>query len=449
MQSNNAARDDVYSHMIARRAVARAALAVGVECMSQQSLDVLASVLLKYLSRVGQVLAEGVEASGRSSAHVNAIDALQAVEMCTTAAVQRVHVEGGNNGENGTNTTSVVPSASHEFANNDRSWRGLAEFCFGADWSLPDADENATNDTSNVDSSDPSMRVVTGAGGKVGPSATNSNNHNPNNLGNITSAVPYYGWNAPYPDEVPPFPLVVGKSPVANPHALPEAVGRSLHDASAMRSNSKGGDHRDDADAGDLEDLDSELQQIPDSLFVKEWGTLAFDQATSKSEGPLTADSDDAMDVDSPSPPAKRVRLQDVSEDVVEDDNDRILLPSFFPAFPKVTGSIPRTVLEQVEELQARKVVPDASIIKKTRPVDAAATADPTLTVRSALVSLDKHDYWGSSWQQQSSDLEDVVVPPGRSEMGAVQAQVVPLGRASGSRVSRIIEGSMEPSTLS
>ena len=55
-----ATRDDVYCHLVARRAVVRAALYLGIDCMSLESLDTLAGVLLEYLSRIGATLAATV-----------------------------------------------------------------------------------------------------------------------------------------------------------------------------------------------------------------------------------------------------------------------------------------------------------------------------------------------------------------------------------------------------
>jgi len=104
----------------------------------------------------------------------------------------------------------------------------------------------------------------------------------------------------------------------------------------------------------------------------------------------------------------------------------------------------------------------DAS--KKKRPGKSVSTdialsanlTDPALQVRSALVSLGQH-YWGSGWDEHqsnekasetaaSANLTNLVVPQGRAGADtSIQPQIVPLGRASGSRVSRILEGSMDP----
>jgi hypothetical protein len=53
MQANE---DNVYSHQVARRSVARAALHLGLDSMSEEALDVLGDVLLTYLQRVSLLL---------------------------------------------------------------------------------------------------------------------------------------------------------------------------------------------------------------------------------------------------------------------------------------------------------------------------------------------------------------------------------------------------------
>jgi len=65
----------------------------------------------------------------------------------------------------------------------------------------------------------------------------------------------------------------------------------------------------------------------------------------------------------------------------------------------------------------------------------------PSSSVRSALVELGKQHLWGSGW-----DTTLPLVKPGESSSTAteVNPQIVPLIKASGSRVSRILEGSMD-----
>jgi hypothetical protein len=94
-----------------------------------------------------------------------------------------------------------------------------------------------------------------------------------------------------------------------------------------------------------------------------------------------------------------------------------------------------------------------ASIDQKTTPAKVAVT-----DVRSSLVHMgmqqQQQGYWGSYHTddaQQAAILANVRVPQGRlteDNQGNPSAVVVPLGRASGSRVSRILEGSMDAAPI-
>lgn len=144
-------RDPVFSFEIARRAVGRAAFHLGIDTMSETALDVLADVLLNYLNRVGRTLSHLVEASGRTSAHVNFLDALQACEVVAAPAVERLHMRDSSGDE------QLFPSGGANAAGTHLSsdWRGLAVFLFGPKWLEDDEEE-------------PSTQEVQGAGGKQG-----------------------------------------------------------------------------------------------------------------------------------------------------------------------------------------------------------------------------------------------------------------------------------------
>ena len=86
-------KDPMYSFEIARRAVGRAALHLGIDSMTEQALDVMADVLLQYLARTGRALSHLAESSRRTSAHVNVLDAFQATQLVTSSAVGRLHLE--------------------------------------------------------------------------------------------------------------------------------------------------------------------------------------------------------------------------------------------------------------------------------------------------------------------------------------------------------------------
>lgn len=345
--------EELYCHEISRRSVARAALHLGIDGMSQDSLDVLADVLQHYLERIGKTMAHLVEASGRPSSHVNALDALQAIHMTTAPAAHQVN-----------ETTTVNRSQ------RSAPWQDLAVFLFGPKWEGP---------------------KEVGAGGKVGPSAP---------------AVG--GWRAPYLEEVPPFPAASDK--VANPHRLKADVGLSLHEnVSAL---------------GEKEVNEEDLKDIPDKVFT-EWGAVVEavaqkngkkDDETNKEETkPAATDDDEKKEENEDEPPTKKQKLGEEEPPPKRPP----YVASFMPSFP--------------QSLQSGRSFIDV-------PTATAATAPENLVcVRSSLVDLgQKAQYWGSGWDGAPQ------VPVGLTQADQQASVVVPLGRASNSRVSRILEGSMD-----
>ena len=137
-------RDSIYSFEIARRAVGRAAVHLGIDSMSEAALDVLADVLLNYLDRVGRTLSHLVEASGRTSAHANVLDALLACELEASSAVKRLHLRDDNGDDVFAGTGAMAAasggaSVSAATASRDSNqlssdWKGLASFLFGPKW---------------------------------------------------------------------------------------------------------------------------------------------------------------------------------------------------------------------------------------------------------------------------------------------------------------------------
>ena len=462
------ARDEVYCHLIARKAVARAALHMGIETMSREALDTLADVLISYLSRIGQSLAVGVEASGRSSAHCNVLDCVKAIEMNTESAVLRVYGVDASQSASGTNgvadgishSASRPPTQQEMMADQmNRSWKGLAAFCFGRNW-------NAPQTSSKTDSARP-------AGGKVGPSSVTE------------ETIRTHGWNAPYPEEIQDFPIVEGASnnmmATANPHTLPPEVADSFHTTDAAVQKAGKGEPQ------------VEKPEIPDTMLLREWGTKpkkigvqASNRATSNVTVNTTATNNEAATAgekrkasESPvppgeeQPPAKRSKTDSATTGVIGHSTTSGRkaprgLPGFFPLFPLSAGDT-RTVVA-LNDPAATTITQDSnSDVPAKRASDqkdsATSTAGSHLQVRSALVSLggassaswrdDKEYTWGA--------MKDLRVPSGRAQDAVASAAatvsdtnatnnpaaaasqiIVPLGRASGSRVSRILEGSME-----
>jgi hypothetical protein len=184
-----------------------------------------------------------------------------------------------------------------------------------------------------------------------------------------------------------------------------------------------------------------------------------------------------ALTLDEKAPP-KRVRISDKvagssSKMDPSYEHEKLYLPRFVPPFPAQRDGA-RTVLE---------APPSATAATGTADVTAAAASvpgrdddtEPGLRVRSALVSLHPEARGGigydsgSAWDGVTARTPLLSVPWGRptgdggtissggggsagSSSSAVPspsaataaAQIVPLGRASGSRVSRILEGSMD-----
>jgi hypothetical protein len=221
-----------------------------------------------------------VESSSRSSAHTNVLDALKAVDMCTSPAVHQLHLEGEKESNNNT-----VPSGT--------GWQDLAAFLFGADWQQ----ERVTQPT---------------AGGKVGPSS-------------IAKKQTKKGWNAPYLDEIPNFPQA---SPsCANPHTLPRNVALSLYGET-------------DASDDTIIQHEQELKSMPDEAFVTEWGAVQEEKGRVEKESGATKRKQ-AQEEPEEAPPAKRVKWNDGKPAAAAEDKHKPKssrpphVPSFLPLFPK------------------------------------------------------------------------------------------------------------------
>ena len=234
-----------------------------------------------------------------------------------------------------------------------------------------------------------------GLGGKVGPSAVAS-----------TSG----GWKAPFLEEIPPFPLASDR--VANPHRLKDQAALSLHgDVSEM---------------GEEGLKDDDLNAISDKVFTG-WGMMgpvrrnlnATTEETNKEDTkPVVAPTTDenlTKEEATDEPPRKKQKIS-------EDEPSRTRPPyvaSFMPRFPT--------------SLKPGRAIVDV-------PVATTATVSENMSdIRSSLVELGHNaQYWGSGWDAAPS------VPAGLSKTEPQTPVVVPLGRASNSRVSRILEGSMD-----
>jgi hypothetical protein len=428
---SSSSSEQVFSHELARRSVARAALHLGIDGLSEEALNVLADVLLEYLSRVGASLSKLVESSGRTSQHVNVLDALHAIQMTSAPTTQQLSLsqaiaadatteeeEGqGETQEQQQQQEVATPQAPPvPFSNN---WQDLAVFLFGPNWN---------------------QKVPSGgAMGKIGPSATASGS----------------GWEAPYLEEVPHYPLA---SPAcANPHPLGPHEGWSLHNDD------------EDSDQQQLEAakaVQQELANMPDAAFL-EWGQLrgadTVATETKSAAGATMAVDTKRKREDDEEPSLKRARLD--ADAVIKSKETKIeataalaprrpaYLASFMPDFPSVgtkrvltVGGAKAATTTATTSAAATKPssATTADTITSSTTMTPAAAAGTT-SVRDSLVQMHGF-YWGSGWD---NDKAAPRVLPGRAATEAPAdkmptATVVPLGRASGSRVSRILEGSMD-----
>lgn len=318
--TTTATTDDAsYCHWIARRAVARAALHLGIEHMTEEALTVLASCLLDHISRVGSLTAATAEASGRSSSHCNVLDVIQAVEMCTSSAVGVATPDAAEEHRSDTTGAQTKPPAYPA-----ESYKSLASFCFGPNWHQ----EDTTNNSRQQDS----RRRRANAKGLGGSAATG-------------------GWNVPFPEEVPPFPLrKVAKRPMM------ESLHVSVPEEGAAKAPAAS------SPTGEKKEDDTEALQ---DAF---WGSLESSDTSAVQED--TAASKE--------PPTKKQKRQNLD----------LFLPAFYPP-------IPRNVLRvelPTETAKARSVT-DVSAVRQALafpPVPARRPEDEDSEAKTAFASMDK-----------------------------------------------------------
>lgn len=427
LSSSFRARDDVFCHETARRAVARAALHLGLDSMSVEACDSLAAVLIAYLERVGRAVATTVEASGRSSAHANLLDALRAIEVCTEPAVTAVFSE---NAAAVPQTTEATPADPDRHNHSEQmSWKGLAAFCFGKQWREPlDQDAAAAAAPRNR-----------GRGGKVtgGEEETEVASGDDNNT---AEEVAHSGWRAPYPEEVVPFP--VASPTVANPHNLPEDLLQLEEMPDKLFASN--GDRKRERD----EEEDAETEPPAKKAKASDEAADVKPSAVDKKQG-AASKKDDIDTMAEAAAKAATEAAAEAASSVEEDKHRPWYFPKHWPSYPHKEVGTQALVLEDdplgtvgdeeiddiLEEIEGNPVA------KKS----GEAEADPTRSVRSALVQMG----WGTIRDTTgTTDPYELRVVPGArldaAAAGGAKGQIVPLGKASIARVNRILEGSME-----
>jgi len=467
--------DMEYCAELSRRAVARAALHLGIESISGDTLNILGDVLISYLERVGRVLANNVEASKRSSAHVNVLDTLYATEVCTAPGAMN------------------QPSSSY----SQLGWENLATFLFGKDWMLdrPNYDDNNTLGQRNEGTSDMkvystnSMNGVTSTG-DISAATTQSDNEN-------------QGWNAPFFEDVSDFPVRTSKQNntersfifldiakevevcrSGNPSKL---VGKDENINHSQSSGISGEESKTTTKpTGDFES--QILSNLSDDLFYQNrvtsfWGSndaiVNSNRINNENEGVVGKDKKNSSDstaktgmdnasneisgADNDSKKRKAnaasVKNKKVKFETTTTENDERtastagdvstnrpgFLPSFLPNFPP----------EYTYRSHRNKT--DTTLSNENVRQPLAFDESDAKAVRGSLVTLERgvrSKFWGSEWIDDTAAFRDnakvkhsMIVPTSiSSSVGDSKKHVAiePVGRQSSVRVSRILEGSLD-----
>ncbi len=532
---NHEPKDYYYTQKLAQRSVARAALHLGMESMSQDTLHVLSDALLCYMEKIGSFMSHFVERDGgaaglvvdsehnttittssnsstkksrqvnqhasskkaisptgrivggnRWSGHVNVLDVLHAVECCTSHTVNQVDF---NEEKSSSSTSSSVGELNH--MNN--SWEGLAEFLFGKDWLTIGAEggENdnlaleegiGTNEAKNDHQSTTAASASTSNGRVVGSksvgkalnyntisstaeSSTNklhegkkhpstnskslSSNHSDNDLKNR-------GWNAPYPDEVPVYPIrkhIKSLETLVNVNqACRDNFTRSNNkiktkkgseNDSMSHDNEKRSDGSSLASMYDQQQLDvaKRIGSIPHAVFEDGirtfWGDTMSRAAKNndKESQQNTSKNTDANTIESNKNNNKRKHVAFEMYELsmskrpkfepafADDKNNNTALPSyvpkFLPPFPPTHTYQPSSksaVASGVQSLNRR----DSRLLSQHTEIDSSSLIDTsslpmnskpdkfnqTANVKSALISLGqdvRKTYWGAMVDQGPS----------------------------------------------
>jgi hypothetical protein len=429
------------------------------------------------------------------------------VDLCTTPAVYQSQTSQGQ--ECSVRTQSA----------NTRGWEQLAAFLFGPNWlAIPLSSEDSYPQRSSSQGT-----AYETKNGKQGPNT----NHT------ITSNT---GWNAPYLDLIPHFPINLRKK--ANPNSYIQSVGESFHDVYAPEEEACNGDsviigrnhvHKtlkkvsveSSMQAENLEkpldnnlhhsiaqsieeDLENKYGRIPDELFYESsatsfWGCVEQTRGAGelnkagtvlppRPESMINSTDPEKCGMTIPSTPitGKRVRFDERYEETsigkkLRSDRRRpAYIPKFLPMLPPVrtygnttddnSWSSGQSNDRHILSVVNNQVGSIEDLSNLAQPVSHLPTQtgykyseESVAAVRQSLVNMEQSigsSFWGSIQSQNGEDakgspstlskamVSEVHVtkglPKGDPGIAPKQALIVPMGRASGSRVSRIIEGSLD-----
>lgn len=331
--------DESYCNWVARRAVARAALHLGIEDMTEETLHVLSTCLLDYLRRIGKYTAANAEASGRATSHCNVLDAIRAVELCTSpSAINGSLKPAGEQQDTEEGADDVAGAYSEGEAHHSpsnypiNSWKSLAHFCFGLDWD-------------QEDSAVATAAVGRGIGSK-GAAVEDT----------VVSKIQKKGgWSAPFPEEIPTFPTRSSRLQDDPLHANAAAESRVVQAQPTVANVDNDGDQN-MKDADDSEERnDTSGNDKNDEEHTKLWGVLL---QTTAAKQQTTADH---AELSVPTASTKKRKVDQIHEDP--------FLPVFYPPQPATAAKKVAKVDEGVPEKPASD-----------------ADAEALMSVRAALV---------------------------------------------------------------
>lgn len=462
------ANDTNYTLSIAQKSVARAALHLGIENITSDVLYVLADALLLYMDNVGSFTSHFVERDGytdnyannmstsmmedncdldganvskRWSGHVNIFDLLHAIECCTSQAVNQVVIDNNNgirhNNSASSNNSKQKEGSSSHFYNH---WESLAEFLFGKDWESIDVTnlEGLIINSSGTDKSSTNALATAptliGAKGskRVGKKLIKPQNTN-NDDQNKTLLIA--GWNAPFPEEVPNYPI---RKQIKTFDSFVTAK-HACHDSGIGRPLKGSG----------INEMKKVNKTDPQDGVTSFWGTTG-DSIKKQSKSSMSASTQDGkdnslnMDIDDNSTKQsaansnKRKRTDDNNDDNqnskrsklstsgLNNENEEVdttakailpsYVPKFLPPFPPPHTYLPPASKMSLSSPSYKNDSLKMNVLTDSQRMTKSATALPSYSdnpqqvsnVRSALVSLGQNvqnSYWGEMKNENHADL--------------------------------------------
>jgi len=467
--SNFSSDEKKYSHEIAKRSAARAALHLGITSMSSDALDVMGESLINFLGRLGDCVASTAECSLRTSSHCNVLDAIQGVETASNIKSNNALLEMMTpiimDSSNNSSSSSSNGVARSNRRTNSSSWSSLAEFGYGESWNIARGTVSHRNNT-----------VPTKNNGKDVPISLKR--HQVILSGVDTDASNGRGWNAPYLDLIPIYPIRRLSNLKSKSFTLEEEA--SLHiTKSTIDGETSSSNGTTTAPHCAEKKEDSILSNIPDNAYFQYWGSTNsnYDQkqtteeqnkneSTSKRSASTQNEAGDNNTTThslSEQQQQKKVKFSTdentvhhfnpISTALQEDRNNRPnYIPNFLPYFP------PSYTYQQPPSITSSSKVSPSFISSNTAIATISKqNKNNNNILRKSLIQLHDVSPSATNSENEQSDILPLTVPSGVLSSSSEQKQssssqnqqnhgnaIISLTKASGSRIPRILEGSMD-----